>query len=418
MKLAKIVIVVFTMIFTLTTVVTAEDIFSVKTALTTSTARKSCGISVMSGETLDFSAEDLELRLGLEPQSLAGITMTSLPRPEQGELYINGIDVRPFEYIRRGDVDNLCFVPAEEAASARMTFIPRAKDSVTTELLINILDAGISPPKIQGGYYDTVKNVAVSGYITAADPNNGDLRIQVVERPRNGVVRFDGMAFTYTPYKDVYGEDSFAVCAVDAMSNFSKRTDVGINIEKQKTPFYYADMVDNPSAYAAIKLRENGVMSGAQIGGKHFFSPNEMTTRGELLVMLIVASGLEGSMKPTVNTGLPNDSSIPSYLKPYVKKAVDEDIWSSRQAFKHNEIPTRAEAVVLTDRFAKINDVKDFKLQMSDRAEIPEWALHSYKDLAAYRMLDLYDNAARPAKALTNSYSADLAWQLWKYYHK
>lgn len=417
MKSLRTVTLVLSLILTLTTIVTADDIFSVKTALTASSARKSHGISVMSGETLEFSADDLELRLELEPQSLDGITITSLPRPEHGELFIDGIGLTPFEFIGRSEVDKLCFVPGEEAASAHMTFIPRAKNSVTTELTINILNTPLSPPEIQSCHYDTVKNVAVSGYIPASTPNEVSLQIQVVKQPHNGVVRFDGMAFTYTPYKDVYGEDSFTVCAVDAMGNFSKQANVGIGIEKRKTSFYYADMTGNPSAYAAIKLHENGVISGMQIGGKYFLSPDEMTTRGEFLIMLTAASGLGGSLVPTVNTGLPNDALIPSYLKPYVKKAVDEDIWSSKQAFNYNEIPTRAEAVVLTDRFAKITDVKDFALKMSDRAEIPKWALPSYKDLAAYRMLDLYDNAAHPANALTNSYSVDLAWQLWKHCH-
>lgn len=418
MKLVKSISLVLIIALSMATVAVAADIFSVKTALNKSGASKSCGISVMSGEVLEFSADDLELRLGLKPQSLDGITVTALPKSDQGFLVLDGVNVSPFDFIGRTELDALCFVPGEEAISTSMTFIPRASDSKTTELSIDVLAAPNLCPEVQSGAYKTVKNTAVSGYITASDPESDSMRVLVVGPPVNGTVRFDGLAFTYTPYKDISGKDSFTICVVDALNNFSNKTVISIDIENPKHSFIYADMINNPSAYAAVKLRDNGVMSGQQIGGKFFFYPNHMTTRGEFLVMMLAAGGFEASMKPTVNTGLPNDTEIPSYLKPYVKKAIDEKIWSSEQPFIHDQIPTRAEAVVLVDRAAKITDVKDFGLGMYDLASIPDWAIPSYKDLAAYKMLDLYDNMAHPASALTNSYSADLVWQLWKHCHR
>ena len=42
----------------------------------------------------------------------------------------------------------------------------------------------------------------------------------------------------------------------------------------------------------------------------------------------------------------------------------------------------------------------------------------SYRNLAAYKMLDLYQGTARPGEALTASYSADLIWQLYKHTHR
>ena len=69
----------------------------------------------------------------------------------------------------------------------------------------------------------------------------------------------------------------------------------------------------------------------------------------------------------------------------------------------------------MTERTAKIPDVDTYNLQLPDIGEIPNWAMQSYMDLSAYKMLDLYDGAAHPAKGLTRSYAADLLWQLWKY---
>lgn len=415
MKIKKILCMCMVLVALMATVVPAADIFSVKTALNTQETQKICEISVLSGEILEFSAVDLELRLGLKPQSLGGITVTRTPRPEQGELILEGVGVDNFDFINRDDIDKLCFVPNEDTLAASMMFIPRAEDAAAAELAINVLAERNFPPEVQSSSVETAKNIAVSGYIQASDYEDDEMNVRVVKAPGNGVVRFDGLSFQYTPYKDFTGKDSFSVCVIDSMNNFSKQAIVSVNVEKLKYSFVYADMTMHPSTFAAVKLSENGIMSGMKIGEKYFFSPDEVTSRGEFLVMLIAASGLEASMKPTVNTGLPNDAEIPHYLKPYVRKAIDEEIWSATQAFYHSQIPARAEAVVLVDRAAKIKDVRDFNLQMRDVGTLPYWAVPSYKNLAAYRMLDLYDNMAKPAEALTNGYSAELLWQLWKH---
>jgi hypothetical protein len=72
----------------------------------------------------------------------------------------------------------------------------------------------------------------------------------------------------------------------------------------------------------------------------------------------------------------------------------------------------------MTDRAAKIDDVKEYPLAMGDRDAIPDWAKPAYIDLAAYKMLDLHDGNAYPADAVTNAYAADLIWQLYKHCHR
>lgn len=404
--------------FALATSVFAADPFSVKTALDMPSAHYTCRISVPAGEILEFSARDLERRLGLRAPTLSGIMITTLPKEEQGLLVLDGVEVDAFDFIDRSCLDRLCFVPNESAAAASMTFIPQAADTVTAELIINVLEKPDQPPSIQDGVFYTIRNISISGQITAVDPEGDEIEIQLIKAPVNGTVRFDGISFFYTPYKNVSGKDRFTVCAVDSKNNFSQEAIVEINIEKGKNSFYYTDMTLHPSAYAAIKLHESKMLTGKQIGNNFFFFPDEQMTRGEFLVTLIAASGMQKDLTATVNTGLPNDTDIPSWIKPYVKKAVDEGILLKTDAFWYKEIPIRAEAVVMTDRAAKINDVKDFALTFPDHGALPDWAIRSYKDLAAYKMLDLYDGAARPYDALTNSYCADLLWQLYKHTHR
>jgi hypothetical protein len=161
-------------------------------------------------------------------------------------------------------------------------------------------------------------------------------------------------------------------------------------------------------------LHDQGVYTGVKIGSSFFFEPQSHMNRAEFLMLLITAAGYADTMTPTVNTGLPNDSEIPPHLKRYIKMGIDEGMLSPQSPFNWQEIPIRAEAVVLAAKAAKISDVKEYSLTMPDRDELPAWARDSYRDLAAYRMLDLHDGYAHPSSALDNAYAADLAWQVYK----
>ena len=59
--------------------------------------------------------------------------------------------------------------------------------------------------------------------------------------------------------------------------------------------------------------------------------------------------------------------------------------------------------------------VKNAALSYSDKASIPKWAIQSYMNLSAYKMLDFYDGLMKPSVALQNDHMADLLWQVWKY---
>lgn len=415
MKAIKALFLAFLTASTMTTAAYAADIFSIRTDLSPASVQNECAISVADGEVLEFSAGDLELRMGLAPDTLRGITVTALPPQHQGVLVLQGVEVDPYQFITRDELDELCFVPGGGAVAASLTLLSQGHDGVSTRLSINVLATGNAPPSVEGASFNTMKNTSLSGYLQATDPDGDSLTIKVIRQPAKGAVTVSGQTFTYTPFQGLTGSDSFTFCAVDRFSNFSAEATVDIKIENNRSGFYYVDMSGNPSEYAAVKLNEKGVYSGQKVGNGWFFYPDRQVNRGEFLLMLLAASGLDTSLSPTVNTNLENDSALPMWLKPYVKKAIDEGIWSTTQPFSYNEIPTRAEAVVMTSKAAKIVDVKEYDLRVTDAANIPAWALSAYKDLAAYRMLDLHDGNAYPAGALTNSYAADLIWQLYKH---
>lgn len=354
--------------------------------------------------------------MGLAEQELQGITVTSLPPVSQGALVLDGVEVEAYEYLDREAISRMCFVASEDAANASVTFIPKSADARTTYLSIQVLSQPNSAPQIEGGSFDTVKNQSVTSYISATDPDGDPVTLRLVGMPKKGEVTFNGLAFTYTPYTGKTGSDTFTVCAVDSHSNYSQEATFSVKIGgSTRNAFSYVDMYTHPSQYAAIKLHEMGIYTGQHMGSSYYFLPDRNMSRGEFLMMLLSAAGLQGSVTATVNTGLPNDGQLPTWIKPYVKKAIDEGILSAGQPFVHYEAITRAEAVVYTHRASKIDDVKDYTLTMGDHGSIPEWAVKAYKDLAAYRILDLNDGNAYPYGTLTNYYAADLVWQLYKH---
>lgn len=418
MKILKATAILLVLVFSSTTAYAAADPFAVQTAGTAGqTNHASCFISVAAGDVLEFSAADLERRMGIVPGGLGGITVTTLPDLSNGELLLDGVSVEAYDFLDRAALDRLCFAPTQDAITTNISLLPKSKQAVTTDLIIDVLAQQNMPPQVSPAGFETMKNVAISGSLEIFDPEGDDCELKVISAPKKGTVIAVGNGFRYQPYPGATGADSFTVCAVDVFSNYSKEALVEVNIENTRGNFYYEDMRTNPSNYAAIKLNQYGVITGKKIGDDYFFLPNDMTERGDFLIQVLTAAGFT-DIRPAANTGLPNDSEIPGWLKPYVKKAVDEKLWSGAQAFYYREIPTRAEAVILVDRASKIKGVKSFELTMPDSVSIPSWARQSYENLAAYKMLDLYEGTARPTEALTNSYSADLVWQLYKHKHR
>lgn len=395
----------------------AADMFTVKTGAEPR-RQLECAVAIPEGAAFNFTAADLERRLSLTEDSLRGITVTALPDQADGMLMLGGVEVESYQFISRAELNELCFVPGEAAVAASLTLLPQGVDSRPTQLSINVLSSVNETPTAEGMSLATVRNMALYSSVAVNDPEGDAISILVVTAPEKGEVVFTGNSFVYTPFRNKTGSDRFVYCAVDRFGNYSPEAVVDIKIESNRSGFYFVDMAGNPAAYAAVKLQGKGVLSGRQIGGGWFFEPNRTATRGELLVMVMAAAGMDQSLTPTANTGLEGDASLPLWLKPYVRKAVEEGMWARTEAFTADQIPTRAEAVQMVALAAKISDVRDYPLRINDIAAIPDWALQSYKELAAYRMLDLYDGSAYPDRALDNAYAATLLWQLYQHTHR
>lgn len=368
----------------------------------------------VTGQAVAFSCGSIEERLGLASGSLRAITVTSLPREEDGVLVAGTHEVEAYQELSREDIDRLCFLPSGNSLNCSFDFIPMSDRSLTANVLVTMTDSKNLAPIGTDGRLETMEGISASGRIDAYEPEGETMSVQLLTPPEKGSLSFEGLDFTYTPFQGNTGEDSFTFLVCDTVGNCSAPCSMKILITGKTAVSSFADMRDNPSHYAALRLREHGVMTGESLGEINLFYPQAQVSRGEFLVTLFAAAGLDQSLTTCVNTGLDNDTEIPLWLKPYVAEAVKRGIVTER-TFETGQVPARAEAVVLTHRTAAIGAVDTSGLQCGDLAEIPDWALGSYMALEAYQMLDLYGGNARPGQALDRAYTADLAWQLYQY---
>ena len=368
----------------------------------------------VTGQAVTFSCESIEERLGLAKDSLQEITVTSLPKEEDGVLVTGSREVEAYDELGREEINKLCFLPSGNSLNCSFDFIPMSDRSLTANVLVTMTDSKNLAPICTDGELETMEGIPVSGRIDAYEPEGETMTVQLVTPPQKGSVAFEGLDLIYTPFQGNTGEDAFTFLVCDTVGNYSAPCTMNISIAGKTSVSFFADMKSNPSHYAALMLRERGVMTGETLGETNLFYPQNQVGRGEFLVALFSAAGLDESLPPCVNTGLDNDTEIPVWLKPYVAVAIERGIWTDR-TFNASQIPTRAEAVVLTHRTAAIGKVDTSGLQCNDLAEIPDWAIGSYMALEAYQMLDLYGGSALPNQPLDRAYTADLVWQLYKY---
>lgn len=233
----------------------------------------------------------------------------------------------------------------------------------------------------------TFRSVPVSGEFKCMDPEGDEVTYSLVRQPGKGQVVIDGASFTYTPAQGKKGKDTFTYAAVDAAGNVSNEAIVTIQIKKQNTAVTYADMTDDPDAYAATVLAEKGIFVGERVGGEYLFHPEETVTRGEFLVMCMSATGAE--LLDVTRTGFSDDDAIPLWQKPWVTTALTGELISGSClpdgsiVFSPDEPITFAQASVIVNNAVGITDVA---LEDSEAAA-PAWAMQASANLSSCDIL-------------------------------
>lgn len=233
--------------------------------------------------------------------------------------------------------------------------------------------------------YKTYRGVGVNGVLAAVDPEGDLITFRIVSQPKKGSIELneDG-SFIYTPANGKKGKDTFSYVAVDSIGNTSSEAKVTIRIEKQSTKITYSDMDGHPQEYAALRLAEEGIFIGSQLGSEYFFSPAESVTRGEFLAMCLKISDIT-TISQVSRTGFYDDSEIPAWVKPYVSTALMSGIISGytnesgKLVFSSEREVNGYEAAVMLNNVLQISDVAP--VSSFNGAVCPAWASQAVSNL-------------------------------------
>jgi len=399
--------------------------------LTVSMALVLSGVALGSGEgtmgfakngtvrdVMAFSAADFTATGETGPEA---IVLTALPHMGAGLLTLGDTDLAVGDRVPMSQVETLRFRPlsAPTVAATQFCYAPCFADGTTGEEVtvdLYLLTAENKAPVAEAVELTTYKNVARNGYLAAVDPEGDLVSFRLVDKPRRGAVTMpeNGESqFTYTPYENKTGKDSFTYVAVDALGNTSQPATVSVKIEKADTKVTYADMEGNSAHAAAIKLAEEGVFVGAQVGGSYLFEPDRPVSREEFVTMALTTVGQE-ALAGVKSTGFADDEAIATWSKGYVSSAVKSgavqgSVTAAGVNFQPDSAITMAEATVVLDRLLKVTDAP---YQGLDEDTVsPVWAYQAAVNLESVDVLHP-DEAGylRLEDGLTRGQAAELLW--------
>lgn len=343
-------------------------------------------------EPITFSSADFRVEEG--DAALDAIVISQLPDASAGSLSLGGQAVSVGDQVAMQAVEGLCFTPAAGTREAVFTVTPvfaGGLQGAQVTVGLHLLAQENAAPVAENLELNTYKNVAVTGQLTAVDPEGDLLTFHLLDKPGRGSVTLseDGSGgFVYTPYENKTGKDSFTYVAVDAVGNTSDPAKVKVRIEKADTKVTYSDMSGHPAHKAAIRLAEENIFVGERLGGAYCFSPDAPITRGEFVAMAMAAAGLE-TLEGVARTGFADDADIPTWAKPYASAALKCGLvlgsqdGAGRTVFNADAPITRAEAAVLLDRALQVTDVSGTLYVETT----PVWASQSVANLSACGML-------------------------------
>ena len=287
-------------------------------------------------------------------------------------------------------------------------------DNVATKL--HDADIVTNSPIAENIEFNTYKNIAYTGELSAHDPNGEKITYQLIDKPARGSVVFsvDGSSeFLYTPYENKTGKDSFTYIALNESGKMSEEATVKINIQKPHTKVSYADLEGHPVYNAAIRLAEEEIFVGSYMDGKYYFQPHLPVSRSEFLILSMSAVGLD-ALDGVVSTGFHDDHAIATWAKPYVSSAlksgiVQGNITSNGEIhFGSNENISVADASFILNNLLKITDVP-IEASEINIDSVPVWACQAVVNLESVGILDIGENGNMlPDHKLTRADTAEM----------
>ena len=388
------------------------------------------------------SAQALELRVssldGLalsaevfsENEAFEGVYVASVPSQLDAEVSLGARTLRAGDVLDRSMLSQLLVLPAENRdASCELVYCPIEGGEVqpSRALELSILTGKNEAPVCRDVKFETYKNIANTGVLSASDPEGDTLTYQLVKEPKRGTVDIapDG-SFTYTPAQNKVGKDVFTYTATDSAGNVSNVANVTVKIVKPTDKAMYQDLAGDTLAYTAMWLKDRGVYTGKRIAGNLCFEPEGTLTRGEFLVMamklgevpveeaLTVSGFADADAAAACRCCCADESKTPAWMRPYIVSAFKSGMVSGvtspdGMVFRPSSNLTRAEAAVMLQNILDLPQSQEAAVFSEDCA-VPVWAQAS---VSAVESAGISIPVTTSAENLTRREAAELLYECW-----
>ena len=366
-------------------------------------------VATLVGNEYTFSKQDFARALNLS--SLEYITVTSLPDPEKGALYMGSDGVVAGQTLRASDLSLMTYESVSNAvgqgsftfsangSAYELTCTVYSLASINASPTVSAVPTGSTSLKV---YANTPAHGVLGGY----DPEGDALTFEVVSYPASGLVQVTDAAtgaYTYIPGKDFVGQDSFLYVLRDCYGNYSASGKVSITVQSCTVSRPYDDLSGKACLTDALNMTELGLMSGTQKGSLYCFEPDRQISRVDFLVTAMNAVGM--SCAPVSNTGFADDADIPTAMKGYVKTAYEKGYVGATSKkgglyFNPNENISRAEAaVILSNLIGYANQ----KIPTNFSDTVPTFAQDAVVSLYSLGVLQTPDGSVQANAAMTRS---------------
>ena len=369
-------------------------------------------LCVSSPDGLALSAEVFS-----ENEAFEGVYVASVPSQLDAEVSLGARTLRAGDVLDRSMLSQLLVLPAENRdASCELVYCPIEGGEVqpSRALELSILTGKNEAPVCRDVKFETYKNIANTGVLSASDPEGDTLTYQLVKEPKRGTVDIapDG-SFTYTPAQNKVGKDVFTYTATDSAGNVSNVANVTVKIVKPTDKAMYQDLAGDTLAYTAMWLKDRGVYTGKRIAGNLCFEPEGTLTRGEFLVMAMKLLGAEPE-SARLTSGFADEGQTPAWMRPYIVSAFKSGMVSGvtspdGMVFRPSSNLTRAEAAVMLQNILDLPQSQEAAVFSEDCA-VPVWAQAS---VSALESAGISIPVTTSAENLTRREAAELLYECW-----
>ena len=376
---------------------------------------------VYDGE-ISFDVNDFDNNLGSNVRS---ITVTSLPDENHGRLMLGNLYVVENQVIYREDFSSLKFIPkSTDEGNYSFTFSPDKNGYEICCSLKVIKNVNFSPVCTNGVEISTwtQTDIATFGTLNGFDPDGDELRFEITEVPKKGLVEILNVAtgdYKYTPYESASGYDYFTYRVKDCYGNYSEEITVKMKIKKLKTAFVFNDMKDHSALNAAITVANDKLMSPIKNSdGTYSFNPNENITKEEFIVLLMNTMGAK-EVPVLDKTRFADDEDISKEYKGYLESAfalgiIEGERKSDGVYINPKGTISTAEAAVIINRIIGA-DRKTSITVFNDVSEVPNWAIDSLSALTELGIIPRENGNVNPNSPLTRAQTAKILMSLLEY---